>query len=173
MEYPQQIKIHGMIQLLYRELNKASEQGRADLKVEYKNGRDSVGVSIAGNKAPEDDVAHLLSVSDAQAVRLFRYVCREGFVHVSPQSDLSRSHSLVSVENISDSGLLEIGELPDPQQRFLMGLEAAIQAIREDDRIPYEEKKRGIEWAEEGKHLARPLVVEVFKAMWRGELPLS
>lgn len=68
-------------------------------------------------------------------------------------------------------GLAQIGELSDPQERFLLGLEAAIQAIREDDRIPEEEKRRGIDWLEEGKQIGRPLTIEVIKAIWRGDLP--
>lgn len=52
-----------------------------------------------------------------------------------------------------------------------MGLEAAIRAIREDERISKEKKRRGIDWLEEGKQIGRPLTIEVIKAIWRGDLP--
>lgn len=170
-EYPQQTKIHGMIELIHRQLKKAYEQGESQLRVDYYAGGESVGVYMGSVSDPERAAARTLGVSGGEAVSLFRYVCRQGYVSLNPRSDISSSFGLVIVESISNRGLLEIGELPDPQQRFLMGLEAAIQAIREDDRIDQETKEKGIDWLEEGKQLGRPLTVEVIKAIWRGELP--
>ena len=161
MEYSQQAKIHGMIELLHRELQKANEQGRPRCVSTTGQGGSDVGVNVGSGPT----AAQALGVSGGESVSLFRYVCSQGCVLTSPQSDLSRSFSMVTVESISNRGLLEIGELPDPQQRFLMGLQAAIQAIREDDRINPEDKEKGIDWLEEGKQLGRPLTVEIIKAI--------
>jgi hypothetical protein len=171
MAYPQQAKIHGMIELLHRELNKAYEQGESELRIVYSSGGEP-GIYPGGNTAPQNNAANRLGVSGGEAVGLFKYVCREGYVRLSYGSDLSKTVDFVTVEYIAPRGLLEIGELPNPHERFLMGLEAAIQAIREDDRMSPETKKKGIDWLEEGKQLGRPLAVDVIKAMFRGELPI-
>ena len=161
MDYPEQTKIHGMIELLYRELNKANEQGKATLEVEYMSVRDGVGVYIEGNKTTEGDVSHLLGVSGATALKLFRHVCHEGFVRVSPQSDLSRSYSIVWVENISTPGLLEIGKVPDPKARLLSGLEAALRDVQQDPTLRPEEKEEKLNAGREAITFVRGLAVEV------------
>ena len=74
------------------------------------------------------------------------------------------------VDVITEAGLRKIGALPDPQQQFMEGLEAAIQALREDDTLTHAEKKRSIDWLEEGKLLARTLTSESIKAIVRGDL---
>lgn len=161
MDYPEQTKIHGMIELLYQELNKANEQGRADLLLEYKSGRHGVGVSIAHKNAPEDDVAHLLGVSGAQAVKLLRYVCSEGFVRVRSDSELDRSHGLVLVQSISRAGLLEIGQVPDPKALLLSGLEAALRDVQQDPTLNPEEKEKKLDAGREAIAFIRSLAVEV------------
>ena len=59
-----------------------------------------------------NNAAHLLGVNEGQALGLFRYVCREGYVGLSYDSDLSKSFNYVTVDYIKPPGLLEIGELP-------------------------------------------------------------
>jgi len=172
MEYPQQAKIHGMIELLHRGLCEVWERGGSELRVEYSGSRHSTGVYIGRRHATGSSVAKRLGVSGGEALALFRYVCNQGYVVLAPGSNLSNQADSVPIQYIAPAGLLEIGELPDPHARFVAGLEAAIQAIREDARMPEEEKQRGIDWMEEGKQVARPLAVEVIKAMFRGELPM-
>ncbi|HVF01007.1 MAG TPA: hypothetical protein VNA27_06665 [Rubrobacteraceae bacterium] len=110
-----------MIELLHRRLQEANEKGKAALEVEYKSVRDGVGVYIEGAKTSKGNTSQLFGVNGAEALRLFRYVCYEGFVRASSQSDLSNSYGLVAVETVSRFGLLEIGELPDPKEYLLSG----------------------------------------------------
>jgi hypothetical protein len=53
-----------------------------------------------------------------------------------------------------------------------MGLEAAIQEIKTDNRLTEAEKKREIDWLEEGKLLARSLTTDAVKAILRGDLTI-
>jgi hypothetical protein len=107
MDYPQQTKIHGMIELMYRKLQKAYEQGESDLGVVYIAGSEDVGVYLRDNTASENNVAKVLGVSGGEAVGLFRYVCREGYVGLSLGSHLSSTFNRVTVDYITPLGLLE------------------------------------------------------------------
>ncbi len=78
---------------------------------------------------------------------------------------------MVFVRGLHAKGLRSIGELPDPQESFAAGLEAAIRAIREDDGIPGPEQERRIDVLEEAKQIGRPLTVDIIKAIFRGDLP--
>jgi hypothetical protein len=80
MDYPQKTKIHKMIELVYRELQRAYEQGESELGVVYIAGGEDVGIYLRDNTASENNVARVLDVSGGEAVGLFRYVCREGYV---------------------------------------------------------------------------------------------
>ncbi len=81
MAYPQQTKIHGMIELLHRELRKAYEQGKSDLLISYSNARNP-GIYPGGGSDPENNAANQLNVSGGEAVGLFKYVCSEGYVRL-------------------------------------------------------------------------------------------
>jgi hypothetical protein len=76
------------------------------------------------------------------------------------------------VRGLADKGLIEIGELPDPRERLILGLDAAMRSIQRDPTLTDEEKKRRIDWFEEAKIMVRTLGVETVKAIWRGDLPL-
>jgi len=47
MEYPRQTKIHAMIELIIRELEKAYEQGESELRVGYIVGGQELGIERA------------------------------------------------------------------------------------------------------------------------------
>src|SRR5215210_1304155 len=114
MDYPQQAKIRGMIELLFTELQKADDQGEAELRVTYSRG-ENPGIYPRSNTSPENNAAQRLGVSGGEAVRLFMYVCREGYVAPGYGSDLSSTFNDVPIDYIAPAGLLEIGKLPDPQ----------------------------------------------------------
>jgi hypothetical protein len=74
--------------------------------------------------------------------------------------------------HLEDGGYELIGELPNPQERLALVLEAAIQATRRDGRLDDTEKRRRIDLFEETKFVVRTLGVEVAKAVWRGDIPM-
>jgi hypothetical protein len=82
----------------------------------------------------------------------------EPFVYFVPQS-------------LTEKGLLAIGEMPDPQERLALILEAAIQAVEKDDSLDKDEKKKRIDWFEEAKIAVRTLGIEGAKAVLRGDIP--
>jgi hypothetical protein len=82
----------------------------------------------------------------------------EPFVYVVPQS-------------LTERGLLTIGEMPDPQERLALIMDAAIRAVDRDERLDKDEKKKRIDWFEELKIVVRTFGIEGAKAVLRGELP--
>ena len=85
-------------------------------------------------------------------------ISREPFVYIVPRS-------------LTEKGLVAIGEMPDPQERLALILDAAIRAVQRDASLAPEEKKRRIDWFEEAKFVVRTFGVEVAKAVWKGDLP--
>jgi len=150
-----------MIALLHRELQKAYEQGKSALEVHYKTSGENVGVDVQAYTGQGENAALALGVPGGEALSLFRYVCNEELVHVSPQSDLSSSIGIVIVEDISNRGLLEIGELPDPKERLLSGLETALRDIQLDPMLKPEEKEEKLNAGREAIEFIRGLAVEV------------
>lgn len=166
MKYPELAKTHRLLEFLNRELGEAQKQGESVLMVEFIDSGPAVGLYVG---LANDNVAELLGMSGGEAVGLLRRLSADGYVRV----DFGRHSSFgrARVESLTDKGLREIGELPDPQERFLLGLEAAIRAIREDESIPGPERSRRIDVLEEAKQIGRPLAVDIIKAMFRGEIP--
>jgi glycerate kinase len=112
---------------------------------------------------------------EERVLNLFLILVREGYIDADPvagSKDKSAPFGMAYVRGLHTKGLRAIGELPNPQESLVAGIEAAIQAIREDRQIEEAEKKRRIEVLEEAKQIGRPLAVEVIKGMFRGELPL-
>ncbi|QIN80966.1 hypothetical protein GBA65_21135 (plasmid) [Rubrobacter marinus] len=154
-----------MIELLHRGLSRAHERGESELRVGYLSHGEESGVYVGAAMAGKNSAAGPLGVSGAEAVALLRYVADEGYVRLGRGSRLSGYTGLVTVEYVTPAGLLEIGELPDPRETFLVGLEAAIRALRADARMPEDARKKGIAWLEEGKETGRPFSVETIRAM--------
>ena len=63
----------------------------------------------------------------------------------------------VFINDLTDKGLVEIGELPDAEEKLIEGLRAAIRTIEADDTLTEEEKRPKIDWLKEGIALARSL----------------
>jgi hypothetical protein len=81
----------------------------------------------------------------------------EPFVYVVPQS-------------LTERGLLTIGEMPDPQERLSLILEAALAAAVQASDRP-EEKKRWQGLREDFRFVLRTLGVEGAKVVLRGDIP--
>lgn len=162
MEYSQQQKIHDMIELIHQELVRAHKQGEPELRVIYVAADpDDTGVYIGTNASPENNISHVLGLSGGETLSLFKYVCREGYVGLSPGSDLSKSFNFVVVDHINRAGLIEIGALPDPRQHLLSGLEAALHEIQQDPTLEPEEKEEKLKLGREAIAFARGLAVEL------------
>jgi hypothetical protein len=161
MSYPQQDKIRGMSALLHRELQKAYEQGNSTLAVHYVAEGENVGVDVQAYSGHQANAADTLGVRGGEALNLFRYVCREGLVYLSTQSALSRTRGTVYVETLSNRGLLEIGKLPDPKERLLSGLEAALRDIQQNPSLGPEEKEEKLNAGREAIEFIRGLAVAV------------
>ncbi len=155
-----------MLEFLSQKLEKVQGQGESALMVEFIDYGPTVGLYVG---PANDSVADLLGMSGGETVGLLRRLGYDGYVRVD--FGRSRSFGRARVESLTDKGMREIGELPDPQERFLLGLEAAIRAIREDESIPGPGRSRRIDVLEEAKQIGRPLAVDIIKAMFRGEIP--
>jgi hypothetical protein len=67
--------------------------------------------------------------------------------------------SLAIVEGLTNLGLLEIGEIPDPRQRLIDGFEGAIREIEADPGMNDQEKKRRVDWGHQAIEFVRGLGV--------------
>ncbi len=169
MKYPELDKQRRMLEILHRLLSEERERGNISLRLVLNPwGGLSVWGSDDGTNVAED-----LGISGAEAVGLFRRLDADGFIHANyGGKGYSREMlTLVFVDSLTEKGLREIEELPDPEERLVLGLEAAIRAIREDESLPGPERSRRIDVLEEAKQIGRPLAVNIIKAMFRGEIP--
>lgn len=117
-----------------------------------------------------------LGISEGAAVAMFCRLGDEGYF-VATGLNKPFNHGFdrypfmwANVDRLTTKGLLEIGELPDVRERLIRGLDAAIRAVEREE-IPEPEKKKRIDWLEEGKIMVRTLAVEGVKAIYRGDIP--
>jgi hypothetical protein len=68
------------------------------------------------------------------------------------------------VWHLTDAGLREIGQLPDPHAELMQRLDLAILQIQQDTRLSEPQKQQTINWLEEGKIVARTLTIEAIIA---------
>jgi heme oxygenase len=90
-----------------------------------------------------------------QAAKLFARLVREKFVVLEGTPvETGGLVEIAWVSDLTDKGLAAIGELPDVQERFIAGLQAAMRQVEADDSLPEDEKQRRINWLEKGVDLA-------------------
>lgn len=113
-------------------------------------------------------------MSKTEAVYGVKQLVDEGYVTLVHMSkEITPAPWLLIVpQSLTDKGLIALGEMPDPQERFIVGLEAAIRAIREDGQMEEPEKKRRIDVLEEAKQIGRPLAVDIIKGILKGDFPI-
>ena len=117
-----------MLRYFYEELEAAFERGEPDLILLVSRVHGEVGVYIMPVMSGDrKNVSEELG-SGARAVSLLSRLDAEGYLHLhygssGPHVDIPTP----TMEYIPDRGLLEIGELPHPDERF----EAAIQRTRD------------------------------------------
>jgi hypothetical protein len=186
VEYPERTKRIKMLRLLQDELQRAFADGRTQLfvtKIEQLADKRMFGedipyalldLGIHGGSTPRPRVADSLGLSPAECVNLFQALGRNGYIDIhyarDPQLPLSYPPLGIDFYGLTDLGLREIGELPDPEREFMERLDATIQAIREDVNLTESEKQEKIDWLEEGKLLARTLTTEAIKLLLLGVL---
>ncbi len=82
-------------------------------------------------------------VDASQAVNLFEQLVEEGYVSVGWLDKRSDRYpwARAAPRSLSTKGLIEIGELPDPDARLAAALQATRRAIKQEPGIPEEEKR--------------------------------
>jgi hypothetical protein len=120
-------------------------------------------------------------ISAAKGVRLFQQLYQEGYfagsigkpvfaATVRGQFYKSIPFMMARIDYVTEPGLREIGQLPDPREELLMGLEAAIASVRKDPRLDEEEKRQKINWLQQIVDVGKQLTVEGVKSVLRGDV---
>jgi hypothetical protein len=98
-----------------------------------------------------------LSLSGGEAIGLFIWL--EEADYIRPEwryGKRRREEGSGTLDCLTERGYELLGELPDPQERLILGLEAASRAIARDPNLSPDEKGRRIDWLEEGKFWPEP-----------------
>ncbi len=79
----------------------------------------------------------------AQQVNLFVRLVHEGYINADLRREFVGGPPFTSavVRGLSERGLTEIGELPDPQEKIIRGLEANIRRIEQDPSMSPQRKE--------------------------------
>jgi hypothetical protein len=175
--YPRLQKAQSMLSVLHRTITEAERQGDPQVMVWLARGGGEAKVELTywdqgALSARRINLAEELGLGVGQMIGLFKWTESEGYIRPN-YGGRSRDADVViaSLEHLESKGYELIGELPDPQERLAIILDAAIQAVRRDQSLAPAEQKRRIDLFEEAKIVVRTLGIEVAKAVWRGELP--
>jgi hypothetical protein len=112
---------------------------------------------------------------NAQQLNRFVRLVNEGYIDAELRREFAGGPPFTSavVRGLSEKGLLEIGELPDADQRLEQSLEALKLKIEGLTDVPYERRKKAIDAVDEIKQFARGLApgiaIELGKAYLRGQ----
>jgi hypothetical protein len=79
----------------------------------------------------------------AQQLNLFVRLVDEGYINAELKRELVGGPPVTSavIRGLSERGLIEIGELPDPQEKIIQGLEANIRRIEQDTSMSPDRKQ--------------------------------
>jgi hypothetical protein len=169
-QYPRVQKAQRMLEVINRIITEAEREGAPGVQVLTVFEGPEVGVHLRYGSHTVD-LAGELELGGGEVVGLFGWAESAGYVR--PHYDTGGRHSEVPMGllyHLEDAGYEQIGELPNPQERLVLILEAAIRTTRKDRRLDDTEKRRRIDLLEEGKFVLRTLGVEVAKAVWRGDI---
>jgi hypothetical protein len=175
--YPRLLKVQKMLSVLDRAIKEAEQGGDPEVRVWIARGSGESKVDLSyyceeGVHTHHVNLVEELGLSGGETVGLFRWAESEGYIRPNYGSG-SRTANIVTatLEHLETEGYELIGELPDPEERLALILDAAIQAVQRDQTLEPEERQRRIDWFEEAKFVVRTFGVEVAKAVWRGDLP--
>src|SRR5687768_13772560 len=143
--YPEWTKTQLLLLLLWNKLQEAYDEGDSELRViiarggpeaQFQVGYPPVNVSY--------EVPELSRVGEA--ISVFDRLRKEGYVHI----DFGRSGPNVDVATpvlygLSSKGLVDIGKLPDPDEKLARAFEEAARLLEQEQSIPPEEKRDMLE----------------------------
>jgi hypothetical protein len=94
-----------------------------------------------------------VGLNGAQALHLFKESVEEGYIKLAMPlgRPVQRYPWLVAVpQSLTKKGLMEIGELPNPEQELLRALRETKQRVLDDPNIPEPQRGAWIEWLDRG-----------------------
>jgi hypothetical protein len=97
-------------------------------------------------------------LNGAQAMLLFKQLVDEGDIFLVQPLDTRVSGlpwSTANPQKLSKWSLMEIGELPNPDQELSDAMESAIEKIKNDPSIPAPQKQDWLAWLDRGITLLR------------------
>jgi hypothetical protein len=95
----------------------------------------------------------------------------EGYIAaVLVETGLITSYDVWTIRHLTDKGLREIGELPDPPLELMQRLDLAIQQIQQDPRLSEPQKRQAINWLQEGTTIAETLPIDAIKTILVGAI---
>jgi hypothetical protein len=177
--YPRLQKVQRMLVALDQALKQAELGSNPGVTILLVRGGDQAGVYLrvigADGILQQISLAEELGLSGGETVGLFRWAESEGYVrpnyggsgYISPGAEVPTA----GLDHLETRGYELIGELPDPQERLELILEAAIRAVQRDNSLDEAAKKRRVDWFEELKIVIRTLGIEGAKAVLRGDIP--
>ena len=163
--YPRLQKVQRMLGVINRALTEAEHAGDPGIHVFVVRDGSNVGVELL-HAAHRINLAEELGLSGGETVGLFRWAESAGYVRPNYGRGGRDSEALLGVlEHLETEGYELIGELPNPEERLALILDAAIQTVQRDQSLKPEERQRRIDWFEEAKFVVRTFGVEVAKAV--------
>ena len=163
MEYPVQTQRRKVLEYLHRR-----RRGK-ELKLEVRDRR----VEVFGSMGSGEVVNYELGFGPRQFDNFLRELRDEGYIAAELKEPglFFGSYNIWTIRHLTDKGLREIGELPDPHFELMQRLDLAIQQIQQDPRLSETQKQQTINWLEEGKIVARTLTLDAIKAILAGAIP--
>jgi hypothetical protein len=176
-QYPRLQKVQRMLSVLDRTITEAERSGDPEVRIWIVRGAGEAEVQVSYFRQGElndrrINLAGELDLSGGETVGLFRWAESEGYIRPNYGSMGQGGEVSIGVlDHLESKGYELIGELPDPQERLALILEAAIRTVQKDDSLDKDEKKRRIDWFEEAKIVVRTFGIEGAKAVLRGDIP--
>jgi hypothetical protein len=168
-----------MLIALVEALKQAERESNPGVTILPVRGGEQAGVYLrvvgADSVMQQISLAEELGLSGGETVGLFRWVESEGYIspnyggsgYIRPDDEVPTA----GLDHLETKGYELIGELPDPQERLALILEAAIRAVQRDNSLDEAAKKRRVDWFEELKIVVRNFGIEGAKAVLRGDIP--
>jgi hypothetical protein len=164
MEYPVQTERRKVLEYLYRKLIEAHAKGHTVFPLKATSNK----VVTYGWK-PKEVIHERRGLSVSELASIIRALLDEGYItaHLAVGPFGGEKYS---IRHLTDLGLREIGELPDPHAELMQRLDLAILQIKQDQRLSEPQKQQTINWLEEGKIVARTLTIDAIKVILAGAI---
>jgi hypothetical protein len=167
MEYPEREKMYRVLKFLYG----SEQQGGLRIKSQHKEVKRLITRRVKAQRGVHDeetgeDILSKLDLSANEFLKTLDRLRNAGYIEAPIKK--YPSYDIYTFYYVTEVGLRALGMLPDPQAQFIQGLQAAIEAIKQDDRLTEEEKQREINWLQEGTVVARTLTIDAIKAIVSG-----